>query len=235
MLRYKLGVAAIAAGIVVSVFTRLLVPAFINVITVDITSKQSLGVILLYSLAIIGVTAISGVGQFIYTYITQTTGNKVVYDIRHDLFASIQSKSFSFYDQNQVGDLIARATGDVEAVRRFVTQSMGGLLFTIALLVGVVIQLVTLNPLLLLPGIGLMPIVVITGYLFDRQQSPNWKQVREQYAVMNTVIEENLTGLRVVRAFTREDYEIREVRRNQQEVLRHEHSRREDHGLSSYR
>ena len=190
-------------------YTRLLVPAFINIITVDITSRASLGTILLYSLGIIGVTAISGVGQFTYSYLTQTTGNRVVYDIRHDLFTSIQSKSFSFYDQNQVGDLIARATGDVEAVRRFVTQSMGALLFTIALMAGVVIELVRLNPLLLLPGIGLMPLVVLTGYLFDKQQSPNWKLVREQYGVMNTVIEENLTGMRVVRAFMREDYEVR--------------------------
>ena len=182
--------------------------SFINIITVDITSRASLGTILIYSLAIIGVTAISGVGQFTYSYLTQTTGNKVIYDIRQDLFRSMQSKSFSFYDKNQVGDLIARATGDVEAVRRFVTQSMGQLLFTAALLVGVVIELVELNPLLLLPGIGLMPLVVLTGYLFDRQQSPNWKQVRDQYAVMNTVIEENLTGMRVVRAFTREDYEV---------------------------
>jgi ATP-binding cassette, subfamily B, multidrug efflux pump len=208
LLRYKFGVSAIAAGIAVTVYTRLLVPVFINIITVDITSKASLGTILFYSLAIIGVTAISGVGQFAYSYLTQTTGNKVVYDIRHDLFTSIQSKSFSFYDQNQVGDLIARATGDVEAVRRFVTQSMGQLLFTIALMVGVVIELVSLNPLLLLPGVGLMPLVVLTGYLFDRQQSPNWRQVRDQYAVMNTVLEENLTGMRVVRAFTREDYEM---------------------------
>jgi ABC-type multidrug transport system fused ATPase/permease subunit len=209
LLRYKLGVAAIAAGIAVTVYTRLLVPVFINIITVDITSRASLGTILIYSLAIIGVTAISGVGQFTYSYLTQTTGNKVIYDIRQDLFRSMQSKSFSFYDKNQVGDLIARATGDVEAVRRFVTQSMGQLLFTAALMVGVVIELVELNPLLLLPGIGLMPLVVLTGYLFDRQQSPNWKQVRDQYAVMNTVIEENLTGMRVVRAFTREDYEVK--------------------------
>ena len=209
LLRYKLGVSAIAAGIAVTVYTRLLVPAFINIITVDITSRASLGTILFYSLAIIGVTAVSGVGQFVYSYLTQTTGNKMVYDIRHDLFTSIQSKSFSFYDQNQVGDLIARATGDVEAVRRFVTQSMGQLLFTIALMIGVVIELVSLNPLLLLPGVGLMPIVALTGYLFDRQQSPNWKQVRDQYAVMNTVLEENLTGMRVVRAFTREDYEMK--------------------------
>jgi ATP-binding cassette subfamily B protein len=209
LFRYKFGVSAIVAGIAVTVYARLLVPVFINVITADITARASLGTILLYSLAIIGVTAISGVGQFTYSYLTQTTGNKVVYDIRHDLFRSIQSKSFSFYDQNQVGDLIARATGDVEAVRRFVTQSMGALMFTVALMVGVTVELVELNPLLLLPGIGLMPIVALTGYLFDRQQSPNWKQVREQYGVMNTVIEENLTGMRVVRAFTREDFEVK--------------------------
>lgn len=208
LFRYKPGVTAIAAGIAVAVYFRLLVPTLINILTVDITSKASLGTILFYSLAIIGVTAISGIGQFTYSYLTQFTGNKVVYDIRQDLFKSIQFKSYAFYDRNQVGDLIARATGDVEAVRRFVTQSMGSLLFTIALMAGVVVELIQLNPLLLLPGFGLMPLVAIAGYLFDRQQSPNWKLVREQYAVMNTVLEENLTGLRVVRAFTRDDYEI---------------------------
>jgi ATP-binding cassette subfamily B protein len=208
ILRYKLGVTAIAAGIVVAVYFRLLVPAFINVITADITSKVGLGTILVYSLGIIAVTAISGLGVFTYSYLTQFTGNKVVYDIRQDLFKSIQFKSFSYYDRNQVGDLIARATGDVEAVRRFVTQSMGQLLFTVALMAGVVVELAQLNPLLLVPGLGLMPLVGVAGYLFDRQQSPNWRLVREQYGVMNNVLEENLTGLRVVRAFTREDYEI---------------------------
>jgi len=209
LMRYKIGMTAIAVGIVVSVYFRLAVPAYINLITVDITSRTSLGTILIHSLIIIALTAVSGLGMFVYSYLTQTTGNKVIYDIRQDLFKSIQLKSFAFYDQNQVGDLIARATGDVEAIRRFVTQSMGALLFTIALLVGVVIQLLKLNPLLLLPGFGLIPLVGLAGYIFDTRQSPNWKLVREQYGLMNTVLEESFTGLRVVRAFTREDYEIR--------------------------
>ncbi len=199
----------IIAGIGIAAYFRLLVPAYINVITVAATSHGGIHTITIYSLAIIGVTAISAAGQYMYSYLTQYTGNKVIYDIRHDLFSSIQEKSFAYYDKNQVGDLIARATGDVEAVRRFVTQSMGQLLFTIALLGGVAIELVELNPKLLLPGLGLMPLVVLTGYLFDRQQSPNWKQVRDQYGIMNIELEEKLVGLRVVRAFTREDYEVK--------------------------
>lgn len=198
----------IIAGIGIAAYFRLLVPAFINVITAAATSKGGTHTIIVYSLGIIGVTAISAGGMYMYTYLTQYTGNKVIYDIRHDLFTAIQSKSFSYLDKNQVGDLIARATGDVEAVRRFVTQSMGSLLFTIALLGGVTIELVSLNPHLLLPGLGLMPLVVITGYLFNRQQSPNWKAVRDGYAEMNTALEENLAGVRVVRAFSRENYEI---------------------------
>ena len=199
----------IIAGIGIASYFRLLVPAFINIITAAATSSGGTNTIIVYSLGIIGVTAISGAGQYMYTYLTQYTGNKVIYDIRHDLFTAIQSKSFAFLDRNQVGDLIARATGDVEAVRRFVTQSMGQLLFTLALLAGVALELVTLNPKLLVPGLGLMPLVALTGYLFDRQQSPNWKAVRDGYALMNTVLEENLSGVRVVRAFTREDYEIK--------------------------
>jgi ABC-type multidrug transport system fused ATPase/permease subunit len=209
LFKFKLGMTGIAVGIVVAVYFRLLVPTLINLITTEITSKTSLGTILVYSLAIIGVTAISGVGQFAYSYLMQVTGNKVIYNMRQDLFKAIQRKSFAFYDQNQVGDLIARATGDIEAVRRFVTQSMGQLLFTVALMVGVVIELVSLNPVLLLPAFGLIPFVALAGYIFDQRQSPNWKLVREQYGVMNTVLQENLTGLRVVRAFTREDYEVK--------------------------
>ncbi len=209
ILHYPLGVALIAIGIGASAYFRLLVPAYINVITAAATSKGETNTIVLYSLGIIGVTAISAAGQLLYSYLTQYTGNKVIYDIRRDLFTAIQSKSFAFYDRNQVGDLIARATGDVEAVRRFVTQSMGALLFTAVLLGGVAVELISLNPVLLLPGLGLMPLVVLTGYLFDKQQSPNWKDVRDQYGVMNTVLEENLSGLRVVRAFNREDYEIK--------------------------
>lgn len=209
LFRYPKGLTLIIAGIVIASYFRLLVPAFINVITAAATSKGGTQTIVVYSLGIIGVTAVSGAGQYMYTYLTQYTGNKVIYDIRHDLFAAIQSKSFAFLDKNQVGDLIARATGDVEAVRRFVTLSMGQLLFTIALLGGVAIELVTLNPKLLIPGLGLIPLVVLTGYMFDRQQSPNWKAVRDGYAEMNAVLEENLSGVRVVRAFTREDYEIK--------------------------
>jgi ABC-type multidrug transport system fused ATPase/permease subunit len=199
----------IIAGIVIASYFRLLVPAYINVITVAATSKGGIATITLYSLGIIGVTAISAAGQYAYSYLTQYTGNKVIYDIRHDLFSSIQQKSFSYYDKNQVGDLIARATGDVEAVRRFVTQSMGQLLFTMALLGGVAIELIQLNPKLLLPGLGLTPLVVLTGYLFDKQQSPNWKAIRDQYGIMNIDLEEKLAGLRVVRAFTREDHEVK--------------------------
>ncbi|MDG6907782.1 MAG: ABC transporter ATP-binding protein [Nitrososphaerota archaeon] len=209
LFHYKIGLSLIIIGIALASYFRLLVPAFINVLTAAATSKGGSSTIVLYSLGIIGVTAVSGAGQYMYSYLTQYTGNKVIYDIRHDLFTAIQSKSFAFLDRNQVGDLIARATGDVEAVRRFVTQAMGQLIYTMTLLAGVSLELVTLNPRLLLPGLGLMPLVIITGYLFDRQQSPNWKAVRDGYAEMNTVLEENLSGVRVVRAFTREDYEIK--------------------------
>ncbi|HUI00657.1 MAG TPA: ABC transporter ATP-binding protein [Nitrososphaerales archaeon] len=208
LLRYRLQLLLTVAGIAVSAYFRVLVPQYIGIITAAAVSKSSEGTLIFFSLAIIGVTAVSSVGQFVYTYVSQYMGSRVVFDLRDDLFSAIQEKSFGFYDNNQLGDLIARATGDVEAVRRFLTQSVVQLLFTAALLGGVTLQLLSLNTSLLLPTLGLMPFVALTGYFFDRRQSPNMKTIREKFADLNTVMAENLNGLRVVRAFTRENYEI---------------------------
>jgi ATP-binding cassette subfamily B protein len=142
-------------------------------------------------------------GRYVQAYVTQRT----VADIRESLVKSLQKKSFSFYDQVQTGQLVARLTGDVDSISRFYSFFLTGLfspiataVFSIYLLSGVDIRLTGLCTLSI-------PIILGVNYLYRRNVQPQWRKVREIWGSLNQYLQEFLVGIKVVRIFSREDYE----------------------------
>ena len=180
-----------------------------NAVTVILASNRPIQSVLLVSLEIIGLSATSTIFQFSLGYGGQYLGQKVIYDMRNKLFVAIQGQSFSFHDKNQTGQLMARATGDVEAVRRFLAFGSAQILGQVLLMIGVLIAFWFLNVEFALIVTLILPVLVYIAWRFSQTQAPFWRQARINYGNINSVLQENITGMRIVRAFSAEKKEIK--------------------------
>jgi len=123
------------------------------------------------------------------------------------MYNSLLEKSFSFYDQQRTGQLMARATGDINMLERFFNFGFRMALGNILLLFFVVWSMVSIDPGLTLISMLVLPFLLYSTLRYRSMVTPMWREVREQNGVITTVLQENLTGLRVIRGFSREDYE----------------------------
>jgi ATP-binding cassette subfamily B protein len=148
------------------------------------------------------------------------TAEGIALKIRNYLYDHIQRMTFAFHDKTPTGDLIQRATSDVEAVRKFYAEQAIGvgriaLLFLINL-----IALLSLNAQLALYSVVVVPVIMGMSVFFFRRVSQVYEHYQEQDAVLSTTLQENLTGVRVVKAFARQDYEISKFERDNAEKFR---------------
>ena len=131
-----------------------------------------------------------------------------LYDLRNDMYTHLQQLPFSFYDNNRIGELMSRMTGDLEGIRVFLSAGIPILLENAVYFIGTTVILLVLNVKLAVITLIITPLIAYCAYRFDKTIRPLFSEIREQQAVLNTAAQENITGVRVVKAFAREDYEI---------------------------
>ena len=158
-------------------------------------------------LLIIGFAVLRGVFAFLQAYWAERNSQSVAFDLRNDLYAKIQRLSFSYHDQNQTGQLMIRATDDVEKVRLFIGQGLLQLVGAVLLLTATLIILFTTNANLALATIWILPVALILFMVFGTISQPLFTRVQQKLSALNTILQENLAGIKVVKAFTREKSE----------------------------
>ncbi len=155
-------------------------------------------------IAIIIFAALRGLFAFLQAYWAEKNSQAVAYDLRNDLYAKIQRLSFSYHDKNQTGQLMIRATDDVEKVRLFIGQGLLQLVGAIILLTGTLIILFSTNVKLAFTALPILPIAFVLFMVFGGLSQPLFMKVQQKLSVLNTILQENLAGIKVVKAFTRE-------------------------------
>lgn len=158
-------------------------------------------------LAIVGFAAARGLFSFVQTYMSQVLSHNIAFDLRNDLFAKIQRLSFSYHDRNRTGGLMIRATDDVERLRLFLGQGLVITLQSLLLLIGTLTILLITNWRLTLLVLPILPIAVVVFMIFGRLAQPLFREVQQRLSKVNTILQENLAGLQVVKAFTGETQE----------------------------
>ncbi len=128
--------------------------------------------------------------------------------LRNYLYDHIQNLTFTYHDKMQTGELIQRSTSDVDALRRFFADQAIGIGRIIILFAVNFAMIATINVQLAFISIIVVPIIVLTSILFFKQVSKKYEAYQEQDAVVSTTLQENLSGVRVVKAFARQSYEI---------------------------
>jgi ATP-binding cassette subfamily B protein len=159
------------------------------------------------ALLIVLFAVIRGIFSFVQAFMAEKTSHGLAFDLRNEIFSKVQRLSFSYYDQNQTGQLMIRATDDVERVRMFIAQGLVLAAQAFLLLIGALLILAITNWQLTLVILPLLPVALALFLVFGRVSQPLFVAVQIKLSALNTVLQENLAGLKVVRAFAREDYE----------------------------
>jgi ATP-binding cassette, subfamily B, multidrug efflux pump len=176
--------------------------------------------IVLYSAGAMVVTAISrGLFNFGQSFWAEAASQGVAYDLRNKIFSKIQNLSFSYHDQAQTAQLLTRVTNDIEQVRTFLGTSLIQVIGSVVTLVSVAVILLVMNWQLALITLTVIPMAGWVLAQFLTRNDKLFRQVQEQLSNLNGVLQENLLGIRVVKAFVRESAETRRYTMLNQELL----------------
>src|SRR5438132_889366 len=169
--------------------------------------------------AVLSFAALRALFAFGQAFNAERISQNVAFDFRNELFAKIQRLSFSYHDRNQTGQLMIRATDDVEKVRLFLGQGLVAAVQALILLVATLLVLGLTNLSLTLVILPILPIAFIVFFGFGAIAQPLFMQVQIRISALNTVLQENVAGLKVVKAFAREQDEERRFARTADDVL----------------
>ncbi|MCW5852949.1 MAG: ABC transporter ATP-binding protein [Anaerolineae bacterium] len=198
--------------------SNLVTPRLIQVIIDNGITARNMRVIVTMTLAILGFAAIRGVFSFLQGYWSEMASQGAAFEMRNALYEKLQKLSFSYHDQSQTGQLMTRATNDVELVRQFTGMGLLQLVNSLIMFFGTAIILFVINWRLALAALALMPVTFLVIFRFVTSVQPIFRQVQEKLGNLNTILQENLSGVRVVKAFAREEYESKRFRHANDEL-----------------
>ncbi|MGP6139075.1 MULTISPECIES: ABC transporter ATP-binding protein [unclassified Jeotgalibaca] len=162
---------------------------------------------------LIGITIIRMVIRYLYQIRFEQISQDVLFKIREDLYVKLQELDFTFFNTNRVGDIMARMTGDTDAVRHAVAWAYYNILDNIVLFISALIFLSAIEWRLTLSLLIVTPFIAFFTVLLSRNAGRAFYQIRESFSRLNTVVEEHISGNKVVRAFGREAFEIEKFNR----------------------
>jgi len=160
-----------------------------------------------FSFTLVILALLEGGMSYMQRYLLTIISQRAGFDMRDDMYNSLLEQSFSFYDQQRTGQLMARATGDINMLGRFFNMAFRMAISNILILATVVYSMSSLSTELTIIAMVTIPFLLFTTSSFSKRVRPMWTAVREQNGVLTSVLQENLSGLRVVRGFSREEYE----------------------------
>jgi len=205
---YWIGAVGAYVCVLASSVTTLIVPRLIGAAVDGGIVKRDVQALVYYAVLILIVSALRGLAAFGQGYLGESSAQGVSFQLRKALYAHLQNLSFSFHDQAQTGELMARATADVEALRNFTGRGVQQIVNLAILLIGVTVALLRVNWILALLSLGLVPALTWRTWLFSKRIRPMYRALQGQIAAVATLIQENISGVRVVKAFGREREEI---------------------------
>jgi|TARA_B100001971_G_scaffold215160_1_gene258557 ATP-binding cassette subfamily B protein len=171
------------------------------------TGEYDKGAIFTIVLIIFALSAIRGLLSFFQTYLGEALSQFVSYDIRNSFYDHVQHMSFGFHDRHHTGNLMSRVITDVENIRMFINMGLIRTPYFVALFIAVAFLLLRMDWQLGLISISFMPIVALYSARTRLQMRRIWLVVQEKMAEMSTVMLENFSGVRVIKAFASEPYE----------------------------
>ena len=198
---------SLAIGAAAKTATFLLLAYLVDSV-LDDAAGLTLDRLVLIGLGFVGLAVVEGFFTFQSGRLAARAAESVALRLRNYLFDHLQRLTFTYHGNTSTGELIQRATSDVEAIRRFLAEQAIGVGRIIAMFIINFTALLLLNVPLALFSVIVVPVTVTMSFFFFRRVSKAYEAFQEQDAVLSTTLQENLTGVRVVKAFARQPYEI---------------------------
>src|SRR5438477_12383484 len=174
-------------------------------------------------IAFVGVGLLGIVCSYAQTYFTGWTGERMLADLRNHLFRHLQRLSLGFYERNRAGVLISRLTNDVEALDQLVTDGVTSLVQNTLTLLGSAIVLFLLSWKLALATLTVVPFLIVGTAIFRKKSAHSYRGVREKLGAVTATLAEDIAGMRVLQAFTRERAAREHFRQVTEEYRRKNH------------
>jgi ATP-binding cassette, subfamily B, multidrug efflux pump len=182
-------------------------------------APRCLSIILLAVGGLVTAALVRGLFQFLQAYLAERASQGVAYDLRNDLFAKIERLGFSYYDRVETGQLVTRLTSDVEQIRTFTGSGIVQLAAAAVMLSGTTALLISLDWQLALVALSIVPVIFVLLLRFVRRIGPLFRGVQQTLGRLNSVLQEDLAGMRVIRTFAHEDYESKRYNSVNDELL----------------
>lgn len=213
--RISIGLLLIACTQILRLFLPLITREVVNVVIPnrDFTRMIQLGLILL------GITGVRAAMLYARGMLFERVSQDVVYTLRTQIYARLQAQSYTFYDQTRIGEIMSRLTGDMEGLRNFILSLFFSYFEQCVVFVGALLFMGSLSWKTTLLTLAVCPPLAIIAWLFNKRIRPLHTHIREQNAVLNTFTQENIAGVRVVKAFAREPHESGRFHDENQTVL----------------
>ncbi len=195
-------------AMLLSVGLNLVVPQIIKrVIDDGVTSGNAVRLFIAGGIILL-IAIVRGMMGFNEMYFGEWLTHSVAFDLRQNFYLRVQWLPFAFHDRTHTGELMSRATSDITETERFVGIGLMGLVSTSLLMAGVLAAMFWEEPRLALVALGPIVVLVIAAIRFGGKVRPMFKGIQEQMAVLSATMQESMTGIRVVKAFAREPYEL---------------------------
>ena len=219
ILPYKLIALGAFASLTLGSLMNLAIPK-VQQFAIDkgIMAKE-LRAVIIGAVLIVAFAIVRAVLTFLEGYLAAKASQGVAFDLRNDLYQKVQHLSFSYHDKAQTGQLLTRATSDVELVRQFIGMGVIQLLNGIIMMAGSLVLLFGINWRLTLMTLPVMGLVIVVFTIFARYGRPLFVLVQQKLALVNVRLQEAITGVRVVKAFTQEPFEIDRYGRTNRDLL----------------
>ena len=159
------------------------------------------------ALLLLGLSLLRAVVAFGQRFFGERLSHQIAYEIRNDFYNKVQHLPFGYHDQSQMGQIITRAITDIDAVRTFIAQGLMDGVNVGFLMIGVVASMIVLSPSLALVALLPLPLIMLLAVRMGAIQLPNWNMIMESMSGLSNLLEENVIGIQVVRAFNRQQAE----------------------------
>lgn len=174
----------------------------------DVINQQQTHLLIPLLLLMIATTVIRTIVRYAYQLLFERVGQNTLYHLREDLYHKLQELDFDFFNHTRVGDIMARMTGDTDAIRHFVSWVTYNIAECFLWFFSAVVVMSFIDWKLMLALVAVTPIIFLLTNQMSKKAHPLFFEIRESFSRLNSMVEENIGGNRVVKAFARENYEI---------------------------
>ncbi|MCY4086985.1 MAG: ABC transporter ATP-binding protein [Actinomycetia bacterium] len=202
---YRWRAAAVIVSLVATTASSLALPYLAKLAIDEGIGERDVSRLVVVVVAFLVAAVVAWAGALAQTYYTGWVGERVLADLRRTLFRHLQRLSLGYYERNRTGAVVSRVTNDIDALEQLVTDGVSSLFQNTVILFGSAVILVLLDWRLALATLAVFPLMAIGTALFRRLSSRAYRRLRERLASVMATLQEDISGVRVVRAFAREE------------------------------